>query len=54
MQTQILKNKQKKVLIFNNRNYKYTFMIGNTILEDVQEYKYRGAIFTKLNKFKTH
>jgi hypothetical protein len=43
-----------KVLIFNGntKDYKYVFKIGNTILENVKEYKYLGATFTKSNNFK--
>ena len=43
-----------KILIFNGttRDYKHIFKIGNTVLENVKEYKYLGIIFTKLNNFR--
>ena len=45
---------KRKILIFNGttKDYKHTFMIGNTILENVKEYKYLGITFTKLNNFR--
>ena len=37
---------KRKILIFNGttKDYKHTFMIGNTILENVKEYKYLGIV----------
>jgi hypothetical protein len=43
-----------KILIFNGntKDYKHIFKIGNTILENVKEYKYLGVTFSKLNNFR--
>ena len=50
-----INSNKTKIVIFNGttRDYKHIFKIGNTILENVKEYKYLGITFTKLNNFRT-